>query len=114
MTGFARGSVAAGPMTVTVELRSVNSRYLDLHFKMPEGLRAIEPVLRRKISAALNRGKVEVLVRWQADDAGNGTINRQRLAALITATREVQAELDQVAAIDPLNLLLARGGTRKS
>jgi uncharacterized protein (TIGR00255 family) len=109
MTGFARGSVAAGPMTVTVELRSVNSRYLDLHFKMPEGLRAIEPVLRRKISAALNRGKVEVLVRWQADDAGNGTINRQRLAALITATREVQAELDQVAAVDPLNLLLAPG-----
>lgn len=109
MTGFARGSVAAGPMTVTVELRSVNSRYLDLHFKMPEGLRAVEPTLRRKISGALSRGKVEIAVRWQSEDATETSINRERLAALIAATREVRAELTDAAPVDPLALLLAPG-----
>ena len=96
-------------MTVTVELRSVNSRYLDLHFKMPDGLRAVEPTLRRKISAALNRGKVEILVRWQSEEGGEASIHRERLAALIAATREVRAELTDAAPVDPLALLLAPG-----
>ena len=46
MTGFARASVTTGAVTVTVECRSVNNRYLDLHFRMPDNLRGMESVLR--------------------------------------------------------------------
>ena len=53
MTGFARASVTTGAVTVTVECRSVNNRYLDLHFRMPDNLRGIESALRtRRMSTA--------------------------------------------------------------
>ncbi|WP_119155647.1 YicC/YloC family endoribonuclease [Caldimonas tepidiphila] len=45
---------------VTVELRSVNSRFLDLAFRMPDELRALEPALRELLTARLRRGKVEL------------------------------------------------------
>ena len=44
MTGFARASVTTGAVTVTVECRSVNNRYLDVHFRMPDNLRSRERV----------------------------------------------------------------------
>ena len=53
MTGFARASVTTEGLTVTVECRSVNNRYLDLHFRMPETLREYEPQMRAQISQAV-------------------------------------------------------------
>ena len=52
---------------VTVELRSVNSRFLDLAFRMPDDLRAIEPALRELITAQLRRGKVELRLSTQRE-----------------------------------------------
>lgn len=109
MTGFARSSVAAGPVTVTVELRSVNSRYLDLHFKMPDGLRALEPDLRQRIARRLSRGKVEIMVRSQAQSSHTAGINQQRLDTLIAAATTISQQLATAAAIDPVSLLLAPG-----
>ena len=48
MTGFARGSVTTGDLTVTVECRSVNNRYLDLQCRMPDNLRVLEGALREQ------------------------------------------------------------------
>ncbi len=56
MTAFARESCSE-PATIVVELRSVNQRYLDCHFKLPDALRALEPRLREALGARLNRGK---------------------------------------------------------
>ena len=70
MTGFA--SVGASPAAdgaaspsqpaggVTIELRSVNSRFLDIAFRLPDELRGVEPALREALTAGLRRGKVEV------------------------------------------------------
>jgi uncharacterized protein (TIGR00255 family) len=78
MTGFA--SASAGPLhegetapiapLVTVELRSVNSRFLDIAFRLPDELRQIEPGLRELLGAGMRRGKVEVRVALarSADD----------------------------------------------
>jgi uncharacterized protein (TIGR00255 family) len=68
MTGYASASVApvsdgetpVSPAGVTVEIRSVNSRFLDLSFRLPDELRQIEPALRELLVAGLRRGKVEV------------------------------------------------------
>ena len=60
MTGFARGSVTTEALTVTVECRSVNNRYLDVSFRMPEALRALEAPLREEVSQYCSRGKLEV------------------------------------------------------
>jgi uncharacterized protein (TIGR00255 family) len=51
---------AAGKASVSVELRSVNGRFLDLGFRMPDEFRALEPALRDLIGAAFRRGKIEL------------------------------------------------------
>jgi len=59
MTGFASATRELPTSALNVELRSVNHRYLDLQFRLPEDLRALEPGLRELIVARLRRGKVE-------------------------------------------------------
>ncbi|WP_409702068.1 YicC/YloC family endoribonuclease, partial [Caldimonas sp.] len=81
MTGYASASSRAPVATadgspfraagVTVELRSVNSRFLDLTFRLPDELRALEPALRELLASRLRRGKIELRLNAQreADDA---------------------------------------------
>lgn len=76
MTGYASASAAPASggdsaASVSVELRSVNGRFLDLSFRMPEELRGLEPALRELVTAAFRRGKIEVRVNTarEADDA---------------------------------------------
>ena len=59
MTGFAALEQPLDSATLILELRAVNSRYLDLHFKLDENLRSLEPMIRELIGAQLSRGKVE-------------------------------------------------------
>jgi len=58
---------AGSATSVTVELRSVNGRFLDLNFRMPDELRALEPVLRDLLASALRRGKVEMRMATKAE-----------------------------------------------
>lgn len=60
MTGFASAQCAWNSSTVYLEVRSVNGRFLDLSLRLPEELRACEPLLRQDISKVLKRGKVDV------------------------------------------------------
>ena len=62
MTGFAALEQPLENATLMLELRAVNSRYLDLHFKLDEHLRSLEPSIRELISAQLSRGKIECKV----------------------------------------------------
>lgn len=64
MTAFGSASAEAAAATLSVELRSVNSRFLDLHFRMPDELRQIEAPLREKIGQQLQRGKIEIRVAY--------------------------------------------------
>jgi len=110
MTGFARGSVTTGALTVTVECRSVNNRYLDLQCRMPDTLRGLEASLREQAGTFFARGKLEMLVR--ISDGGSGipaTLNIERLSALKAALLEVAGEFPDAAAPDQLALLLSPG-----
>ncbi len=60
MTGFGSAQAQGAPGSVTIEIRSVNSRYLDLTFRIPEELRHAEMPLRELISQSVQRGKIEV------------------------------------------------------
>ena len=59
MTGFAAATRELAAAALNIELRSVNHRYLDLQFRLPEELRPLEPGLRELIVARLQRGKIE-------------------------------------------------------
>ncbi|MDD5250773.1 MAG: YicC family protein [Rhodocyclaceae bacterium] len=78
MTGYAAGTRELGPASLHLELKSVNSRFLDITFRCGEELRFLEMALREKIGAAAARGKVEC---------------RLNLAPQVTAPRELAANL---------------------
>ncbi len=110
MTGFARSSAASGEMMVTVECRSVNNRYLDLHFKLPELIRNLEPALRELIGRHLHRGKVELAIRYQADQQSPTiAVDAQRLLAIAHALQEVGDVFPAAPPSTQLDLLLAPG-----
>lgn len=92
MTGYALASRDTAAGQVTVELRSVNSRFLDLTLRMPDELRPAEPGLRELIGGGVLRGKLECRVGLRAPTAGNleATLNAaaiERLAGLQTAVQ---------------------------
>lgn len=64
MTGFGSGQAQGDSGSVTIEIRSVNSRYLDLQFRLPDELRQAEMPLREHISQHLGRGKVDVRANY--------------------------------------------------
>lgn len=96
MTAFARTHAQGDWGTATWELRSVNSRYLDLTFKIPERLRDLEPKCRETLQKALARGKVEASLRFQAGPAAlpNYTVNEPYLAQLLTAANSINEKVD--------------------
>ncbi len=65
MTGYGNGKAVLDGREVTVELKSVNHRYLDLSFRMPRNLLFLEDAMRKQIQASLNRGHVEVMVSYR-------------------------------------------------
>jgi uncharacterized protein (TIGR00255 family) len=91
MTGFAAVAAELPGVSLSVELRSVNHRYLDLSVKLPDELRALEPPLRERLAAELKRGKVECRVSLNRAALGSQTlsIDRQRVTQLAAAAAEV-------------------------
>ncbi len=94
MTGFAAQTRDFGAVSLHLELRSVNSRYLDLGFRIVEDLRQAEPMIREQLSARLTRGKVECRLNLQTNTAAPRTLalNNGLLAQLAEAQRAVQRQ----------------------
>jgi uncharacterized protein (TIGR00255 family) len=93
MTGYAAAAAASDRGTLGLELRSVNSRFLDLQFRIADELRAHEPVLRELIAARLARGKVDCrLYLTEGTGQTASKVNTQavaRLRALAQAAQKV-------------------------
>jgi len=106
MTAFARTSGDTGQGRLTWEVRSVNSRYLELHFRLPDDFRDLEPALREAIKTRLNRGKVEVALRFQPVAATQTlSVNTALVEALSQATDQIHAVIGPGNALDALKLL---------
>jgi uncharacterized protein (TIGR00255 family) len=91
MTGLGVARSEGGGATLTIEIKSVNSRFLDLQFRINDDLRSLEPDLRTAIMAAISRGKVEVRLSFGRKAAGAGTqaLNEPLLAELARLQNEV-------------------------
>ena len=66
MTGYAAGTTEVARGRLAIELRSVNSRYLDVQFRIADELRAAEPALRELVASRVTRGKVECRIVFGA------------------------------------------------
>ncbi|MBR0567272.1 YicC family protein [Azoarcus sp. L1K30] len=97
MTGFAVQTRDLGTVSLHLELRSVNSRYLDLNFRIVEDLRQAEPAIREQITSRLTRGKVECRLNLQTNTAAprSFALNNGLLAQLADAQAKVQTQFPQ-------------------
>jgi uncharacterized protein (TIGR00255 family) len=95
MTGYASAAREFAYGVLNLELRSLNHRYLDLQFRLPDDLRSVEPVLREMLAAQLARGKVECRVTFTAAAAGPRTpqFNEVLLRQLVELNTRVRAAL---------------------
>ncbi len=95
MTGYAVLTREVPGGALSVELKSVNGRYLDLQFRLPEDLRAIEPALRELIAAKVSRGKLECRIASVASSgsAPKLALNKALLAELQRLDREIRVAL---------------------
>ena len=85
MTAFSRVEVKGDWGNAVWEIRSVNQRFLETYFRLPEQFRSIEPVLRERFRKQLNRGKVECNLRFNANasEKNNLTLNKDLATQLI-------------------------------
>ena len=75
MTGYGRGEAVLGGRTITVELRSVNNRYLDCTIKMPRIYAFAEDAVKTKVQSHISRGKVDVFVTIGPSEDGDVSIS---------------------------------------
>ncbi len=106
MTGFARRELAGSFGTLTCELRSVNHRYLEPGFRLPEELRPLESDLRQLLTKNLKRGKIDCTMHLRG---GSGAERELRLDAaalerVAVAVREVLVALPK-ATVDAVEVL---------
>ena len=115
MTGFARAESHGDYGRLAWELRSVNHRYLDLSFRMPEDFRALENDLRGIAAKQLRRGKVEAGLRFQAEGAAiaDFSVDADRLAKLRAAIDGLGEAIGPTTAPDPMRVLAWPGVVRQ-
>ena len=106
MTAFARSEVKKDWGTAVWEIRSVNQRYLETYFRLPEQFRSLEPLLRDRFRKRLQRGKVECALRFTANDAAvtKLTLNEELAKQVLHAADWVQSH-GQSTGVNPLDVL---------
>ena len=107
MTGFARQQGKFDGGTLIWEIRSVNHRYLEPHFRLPDALRQLEQPLRERLRKQLQRGKIEATLHWQQTqgDSGDININLPLAKQIACAAMQVNDLLANTAPINALEML---------
>jgi uncharacterized protein (TIGR00255 family) len=107
MTGYAAVSNELPLGTLSVEVRSVNHRYLDIQFRLPDELRSFEPGMRELVSARLTRGKIECRVGLTKSSSSNValTLNTGLLEQLVELDRNVRERLLGAASLTVSDVL---------
>ncbi len=94
MTGYGRAVAAVNGREFTVELRSVNNRYLDCTVKLPRSLSFAEDAVKQAVKASVSRGKVDVFISLKSESADDTTItlNKAVLDGYLAAMRQMVEE----------------------
>lgn len=123
MTGFAQvkghtslpaGSAEQSQLTFTLSLKSVNHRFLDLHFRLPSDTDSLEMKLRRLLKEKLARGHVELSLNLERTVSNGFALNREIVGGYIAAFRAAAAEFNLTAQPPDLNAVLRIPGALES
>ena len=110
MTGFANQTVTIGNWNLSIECKSVNSRFLDLTLKLPDVLKRSEPLFRKIVSDKIVRGKVELAIRMErAEQSPEASINLEKLSEMKGALNKVLELVPDARPPTTLDILMTQG-----
>ncbi|EMI4328517.1 YicC/YloC family endoribonuclease [Vibrio cholerae] len=107
MTAYARKEVKGDWGSAVWEIRSVNQRYLETYFRLPEQFRGLEPLLRERFRQRLSRGKIECHLRFEANPAAQShlTINEGLAQQVINAANQIMHMTGELSRINPFQVM---------
>lgn len=107
MTGFASGEITTSHGQLLWELRTVNHRYLETQFRLPEGFRTLEPQLRDLATGKLKRGKLDASLQFRPAVKPEAAlqINEALAQTIIAQAEKLAANMDDPEEISPLDVL---------
>ncbi|MEP6944855.1 MAG: YicC/YloC family endoribonuclease [Acidobacteriota bacterium] len=104
MTGFGRATAAEHNFSITVEIKTVNNRFLDVNLRLSNELQSLESDIKRMIGHRLSRGRVDVNLQYERNDETTYELNRPLIAGFLTAMRAMKDEF-QLAGEPDLNVI---------
>ncbi len=104
MTGFGRGALTDENFSVSVEIKTVNNRFLDLNLRLANELQSLEANLKRLIQKRLSRGRIDVFVNYDRTSDVVYELNRPLISGFLSALKEMQNEFSLSGEPD-LNLI---------
>ncbi|MDL2258229.1 YicC family protein [Eubacteriales bacterium OttesenSCG-928-K08] len=107
MTGYGRGFAGREGREITVELKSVNHRYLDISLRLPRHLVFLEDTLRRQIAGSISRGHVDVYINYRntRNDSKSILVDEAIVSQYITAAKEIAGRYDVDGRLNAANVL---------
>jgi uncharacterized protein (TIGR00255 family) len=102
MTGYGRGVFSTEEYSITIDLKSINHRYLELYFKIPKAYQFLEDKLRREIAGKISRGKVEIslLIENLSPAEVRVELNQSIITSYLKAIRELQSNYAIAGEVD--------------
>ncbi len=106
MTAFARAAADAHERHIVWELKTVNHRFLETQFRVPDALRSLEHPLRELARRHLKRGKLDCTLKIERQGGSGGiSINREVLLQLMAAIEQVRRDAPEIGRMSPIDLL---------
>ena len=94
MTGYGKAMVAGDDFSVSVDLKTVNNRFLDIHLRVGAELASLEPSIKKRITSRLSRGRVDVTVSMERVAQIAYEINRPLIAGYVSALKQLQQDFN--------------------
>lgn len=104
MTGYGKGTTTGEDFSVSVDLKTVNNRFLDIHLRAGSELAPLEPAIKKRISSRLSRGRVDVTISLERTAQLAYELNRPLIAGYINALKQLQQDFAIGGELD-INLL---------
>ena len=100
MTGYGKAMVAGDDFSVSVDLKTVNNRFLDIHLRVGSELASFEPSIKKRITSRLSRGRVDVTVSVERVAQIAYEINRPLIAGYVSALKQLQQDFGIAGELD--------------
>jgi len=104
MTGYGKAMVAGEDFSISVDLKTVNNRFLDIHLRVGAELASLEPVIKKRITSRLSRGRVDVTISLERTAHMVYELNRPLIAGYVNALKQLQEDFQIAGELD-INVL---------